>query len=111
MWLADPLTSCLDPCFGTSGIRRPRTPYTLFMQDVSRNAKNPSPLEYKDVVIPKGTFMQRVAKMWRELPEIERERYVELAALEQKNYRLARKLQATKPPVGKSKIEMKGQEG
>jgi len=73
------------------------------MQDISRKTKCSSELEPKDVVIPKGTFMQRVAKLWRELPEVERERYVELAANERKNYRMACKLQATEAAVGQSK--------
>jgi hypothetical protein len=67
MLLTEHLKAFFVPWSGTPSVRRPRTPCTLFMQDISRKTKCSSELEPKDVVIPKGTFMQRVAKLCRRI--------------------------------------------
>ena len=59
-------------------LKRPKSPYTLFMQETSKTMK-------KGGRGP-GTFMQEIAAAWRMLPSAERLRYMEAAAAEQASY-------------------------
>lgn len=69
-------------------IRKPRTPYTLFMQDVSISIRK------ETEGTRRGSFMTEVARRWRELPDSKRKHYIDLATVEQEEY--AKKLSSTR---------------
>jgi HMG (high mobility group) box len=71
-------------------LKRPPTPYSLFMRDMADKFRQgqASNSTYNDT---KGTFMEHVAVLWRELPGAEKQRYVEIAEKGQKEYMKARR--------------------
>lgn len=68
----------------SGSIKRPRTPYIIFMQEFAYKLR-----QQKDQG-EKGTFMTEVAKQWRDLSDLERQVYIDKAKIEQEEY--ARKL-------------------
>jgi hypothetical protein len=70
-------------------LKRPPTPYSLFMRDMGDKVRQQQQ-ESAELTERKGTFMEHVARLWRELPGAEKQKYVEIAEKGQKEYMKAR---------------------
>eukprot|EP00890_Picochlorum_soloecismus_P005415 jgi/Picsp_1/5875/NSC_03232-R2_mpn domain containing len=66
----------------SDSVPKPKTPYTLFLQDTSKKMKENASQD----TMPNGPFMTEVARRWRSLSDSDRQVYIDLAARQQEEY-------------------------
>ena len=71
-----------------ASLKRPPSPYSLFMRDIGSKLREER--ESGSSVAMTGNFLEYVAALWRELPGPEKQEYVEIAEMGQKEYMKAR---------------------